>query len=76
MSTLTYTNRDFAPAEAAAKEPRQSFWRRLYNSMIEAQQRRAEREVARYLASHGGLLTDSMEREIMLRLSGNSRRPL
>ena len=41
--------------------------------MIATQQQRAEREVARYLAGHGGLLTDDMEREIMQRLSGAAR---
>ena len=76
MSTLTYTHRDMAPAEQVEAAPRRGFWRRVYDRIVEAQQRRAEREIARYLASHGGLLTDSMERELMQRLTGQGKRPL
>ena len=42
--------------------------------MVASQQRRAEREIAAYLASHGGLFTDDTEREIMQRLSGSAKR--
>jgi hypothetical protein len=71
MSTLTYTDRDIASL-AAEQRPlvRKSIWRRLGHAFVQAQQRRAEREIARYLASHGGLMTDDMEREIMRRLTG------
>jgi len=40
---------------------------------MRSRQRRAEREIAAYLSRHGGLLTDDMEREIMLRLEGRRR---
>jgi hypothetical protein len=76
MSTLTYTGTDLATGERAANASRRSFWRRVYDSIILSQQRRAEREIARYLGSNGGLMTDGMEREIMQRLSGNTKRPL
>ena len=77
MSTLTYTNQDLASAAQAMEQaPRKAIWRRLFDSIIESQQRRAEREVARYLASHGGLLTDDMEREIMRRMAGHGTRAL
>jgi len=49
-------------------------WRRIIDAISAAQQRRADREIALYLANHGGLFTDDMEREIMRRLSGSSRR--
>lgn len=76
MSTLTYTDQELAAtAPSVEQAPRKPFWRRLYDSLIKSQQRRAENEIARYLASHGGLLTDDMEREIMRRMSGG-RRPL
>jgi DNA-binding FadR family transcriptional regulator len=69
MSTLTYTHQTHAPAAPAdAKPARQSFWSRLFRAIEEGQQRRAEREVARYLASRGHLLNDEAEREIMRRL--------
>jgi hypothetical protein len=76
MSTLTYSHDGIAApaAEARSQPKRKSFWRRVFDAHIAAQQRRAEREVAAYLARHGGLFTDGMEREIMNRLSGNSRR--
>lgn len=77
MSTITYANRSAASAVPADDRPaRKSIWRRMFDALVETQQRRAEREIARYLASHGGLMTDGMEREMMRRLTGNSRRPL
>jgi hypothetical protein len=76
MSTLTYTHRDLTTAEEASAAPRRGFWRRVFDGIALAQQRRAEREIARYLASHGGLLTDGMERELMQRMTGNGKRPL
>lgn len=74
MSTLTYATGEHAPA-ADAKTARRPLLRRMFDALVELQQRRAEREIARYLASHGHLLTDETEREIMRRLAGG-RRPL
>ena len=75
MSTLTYTHDTLGvPAVEAASNARKSIWRRITDAISAAQQRRADREIALYLASHGGLFTDDMEREIMRRLSGNVRR--
>ena len=75
MSTLTYSHDTAIAAESGvAEKPRGSFWRRGFDAIIASRQRRAEREVAAYLASHGGLFTDDMEREIMQRLSGGKRR--
>jgi len=74
MSSLTYADRDIAAVEAAdAKPARKPFWTRALDVLVAAQQRRAEREIARYLATRGPL-TDEVEREIMRRLSG--ARPL
>jgi hypothetical protein len=76
MSTLTYSNDSIAApaAEAAARSTRKPIWRRIYEGMIASQQRRAEREIAAYLTSHGGVFTDDTEREIMRRISGNAKR--
>ncbi len=74
MSTLTYSQTGVAEAEAAS--PRRGFWHRVFERIVKAQERRAEREIARYLESHGGLLTDNMEREMMQRLTGRAKRPL
>lgn len=43
---------------------RPGFWRRAYNAMVAAQQRRAEQEIGFYIEQHGGRLTDYLEREI------------
>jgi hypothetical protein len=76
MSTLTYSHDSIAApaAEAPAQAPRKPMWRRIMDAMIASQQRRADREIAAYLTSHGGLFTDDMEREMMRRISGNGRR--
>jgi len=71
MSTITASHTDIASSGYAADAPK-SFFRKLYDRMVESQQARAEKSVASYLASHGGLLTDDMEREIMARFSANS----
>jgi hypothetical protein len=76
MSTLTYAKRHLAPARADEKPVREPFWRRLFDAIVASQQRRAEREVARYLATRGDLLNDETEREIMRRLAGDTRRSL
>lgn len=71
MSTLTYADRGVAAAEpAAAPSPRRPFLARLLDRIVAAQQRRANREIAHYLATRGPL-TDELERDIMRRLSGS-----
>jgi hypothetical protein len=75
MSTLTYSGGNLAAPETETRTPEhKSLWRRMYEAFVTAQQRRAEREVARYLASHGGLITDDIEREIMRRLANGGGR--
>jgi hypothetical protein len=46
----------------------------MFDRIVAAQQRRAERDIAQYLKERGGLLNDDTEREIMQRLSGGARR--
>lgn len=46
-----------APAIKASVRP---FWNRLFDALVEAQTRRAEREIARYLST--GPFTDAAER--------------
>jgi hypothetical protein len=74
MSTLTYAPSDRAAVVAPDTRPaRKPFLRRLFERIVEAQQRRADREIAHYLATHGHLLNDAAEREIMRRLAGGRR---
>lgn len=77
MSTLTYSRSELAGVAtstgATAKPERKSFWHRLFDSMVESRQRRADREIAAFLESRGGTITDSTEREIMDRIAGRRR---
>ncbi len=58
------------PSAAKARQPaKPGFFKRLLAAAMRAQQRRAEREIARYLAMSGLKFTDSTEREIERRLS-------
>ena len=45
--------------------------RRLSGALATQRQREVEREIARLLASSGGRLTDSLEREIMQKVFGS-----
>ena len=56
------------------KTLRKPLWRRVFDTLIESQQRRADREMARFIASHGGLFTDDMERQMMRRLTQSDRK--
>jgi hypothetical protein len=47
---------------------------RFYTALMAARLRAAEREVARYLADHGGKFTDEAEREIERRFLSNQSR--
>ena len=72
MSTLTYTTGTFTTA-ATETAARKSVWRRIVDGLVLSQQRRADREIARNIATHGGLLTDDMERQIMARVTAPTR---
>jgi hypothetical protein len=56
-------------AAAVGKPAGKSILTRFYEAITQAQQRRAQHEVARYFANRGPL-SDAIEREIMRRLSG------
>jgi hypothetical protein len=56
-------------APAARNAARRGILRRVFDAMFETRQRKAERDIAAYLARSGGKLTDSIERELMDRYS-------
>jgi hypothetical protein len=60
------THRDFSHAgrERAAEAPKPGLWRRFYNAVIEARQKRANQELAQFLVRSGGRLTDDVERQM------------
>ena len=51
-------------ADTAAVPSRPGFFKRFVTALIEARERAAEREIERYIATHGGMLTDSIERDL------------
>ena len=58
----------YAPA-ARATAHRGSILQRMFDALFESRLRKAEREIAAYIAHSGGRLTDSIERELMDRVS-------
>jgi len=44
--------------------PRQGIFRRIFAAIARSDQRRIEKEVARFLAAHGGRFTDDIERQL------------
>ena len=72
-STSVASRNQVSPAEAP--RARRSPLRRLLDAIGEANTRRAEREIARYLGGPGAKFTDEAEREIESRfLSAPPRR--
>ena len=55
-----------APADVRPARP--NLFRRLLAAVIASRQRRADREIARYLAQSGLKFTDSVERDVERRL--------
>ena len=55
----------FVPAPAGqSRDKAPGFLARMLVSMQDAQMRRAEREIARFIETRGGRLTDTLERQI------------
>jgi hypothetical protein len=47
-----------------AQRARRGLFLRIVDAIAESNRRKAEREIARFIARNGGRLTDSLEREI------------
>jgi hypothetical protein len=54
-------------SEPAAAPLRRNWFRRIIEAAVAARQRQADREIARFLMTRGGKITDESEREIMQR---------
>jgi len=67
----TAERHDFT-ATTASRTNRRGFFRRLFDSMVEARRRTAEREIVAFLEGHGKYLTDDAEREIERILSSSA----
>jgi hypothetical protein len=54
-----------APSVITTRKPvKAGFFKRFYAAMIASRQRTAEREIERYIAARGGVITDQIEREL------------
>jgi hypothetical protein len=51
------------PSRAPA-HPRESIFRRIFAALERSRQRRLEREAGRFIAEHGGRVTDDLERQL------------
>ena len=51
---------------------RRNWFRRIVEAAVAARQRQADREIARFLMTRGGKITDEAEREIMQRFLPHS----
>lgn len=67
------STRDIAISQPAAR-PRRSLIGRLFDAMVAARMRQAEREIAAFVESGGGRFTDETEREIERRFLSNPNR--
>ena len=71
---MAFVSHALSPSEASLVAvkgaPRRNFLVRFYLALLEARQRAAEKEIARYLQLSGGI-TDSTEREIERRFLAN-----
>jgi hypothetical protein len=59
------------PVQACRTAQRPGILRRMFNALMWARQRQAEREIARHFGHLGGHLTDETERQMMEQLMRN-----
>jgi hypothetical protein len=57
-----------AGGKPAGRSPAAGVLRRLFDAVVEARQKRADREIAGFIARRGGRITDDLEREMTQRL--------
>jgi hypothetical protein len=62
-------------ASTSAPARRRGILRRIFDAIALSQQRHAEREAGRFIAAHGGRLTDDVERQLMKRFTEIGFRP-
>jgi hypothetical protein len=69
--SMVYPSRRGAavPARSAAA-PRPGLLKRIADAVFESRRRQAERDIARFVASTGGRITDDIERQMTQRLVG------
>lgn len=60
-----------AHLDSVGSVPRHGIVRRIFHAIVDAHERKANREVERYLGLSGGKLTDELERRLTERLTQN-----
>ena len=78
---MSYTahHKDFGPYVSTPRAARDDknppikagFWQRLSSAIGKYRQRRAEREIARFIQGRGGHLTDELERDLMRHMTSS-----
>lgn len=58
---------DVLVSNTDTQKPTPSIFSRMYAAVLESRQRQADREIEQFINRQGGMLTDSMEREISRR---------
>ena len=61
-----------APAHPPRQKPRPGLLRRFFDAIMDGRQRRAQRDIDYYVATHGRRMTDAMEREINSLILGDN----
>jgi hypothetical protein len=80
MNAIAYRDFDLRGARAfepraVSVRPRHGVVRRIFAAIERSLQRRAEEEAGRFIAEHGGRLTDDVERQLEGRFTGRGFLP-
>jgi hypothetical protein len=67
--------RTASPSRERDQVPRHGIIRRIFAAIERSAQRRAEREAGRFIAEHGGRITDDVERQLTARFAGRGFLP-
>ncbi|MGO9698451.1 MAG: hypothetical protein ACLPX7_04215 [Xanthobacteraceae bacterium] len=59
----------------ASAHPSEGIFRRIFAAFERSRQRRLEQEVGRFIAKHGGRVTDDLERQLSEHFSGSGFAP-
>ncbi len=63
------------PASTNASEPREGIFQRIFAAFERSRQRHLENEAGRFIAKHGGRVTDDLERQLNGYFSGGGFPP-
>ena len=63
------------PASTNASAPREGIFQRIFAAFERSRQRRLENEAGRFIAKHGGRVTDDLERQLNGYFSGGGFPP-